>query len=54
MISWLIDFLFRLADARAKQQAAEEEKRRAQIAESDRAIREELAQAEAKRNAARN
>jgi hypothetical protein len=54
MMAWLIDFFFRLADARMKQQAADEEKRRAQIAESDRAIREELAQAESKRNAARN
>jgi hypothetical protein len=54
MMSWLIEFFFRLADGAARKRGDEAEKRRAQIEESDRALREELARAEAKRNAARN
>jgi hypothetical protein len=51
-MNWILQLLFGLADVMARRDAAAEQKRRAEIEASDRAIREELEQAEARRKAA--
>jgi hypothetical protein len=51
-MNWIFQFLFGLADVIARREAAAERKRQEEIEASDRAIREELAAAEARRKAA--